>query len=65
MYFLIIAQIILFFVYSYDIFDSIWIMTLHKSFGLVILFVLPLLAVAKFFSIKAPYNPPLPLLQLI
>ncbi|MDE4976068.1 cytochrome b/b6 domain-containing protein, partial [Francisella tularensis subsp. holarctica] len=56
--FLIIAKLILGFGYAYDLFDSRCIMTLHKSFGLVIIFVIPLLAVAKFFSIKPPYNPP-------
>ncbi|EDZ90432.1 cytochrome b [Francisella tularensis] len=63
--FLIIMQLILGFGYAYDLFDSRWIMTLHKSFGLVTFFVVPLLVIAKFFSIKPPYNPPLPLLQLI
>lgn len=63
--FLIIMQLILGFGYAQGCFDSKWIMTLHKSFGLVIFFVIPLLVVARFFSIKPPYNPPLPLLQLI
>lgn len=63
--FLIIMQLILGFGYAQGCFDSKWIMTLHKSFGLVTFFEVPLLVIAKFFSIKPPYNPPLPLLQLI
>ncbi|ALB02177.1 branched-chain alpha-keto acid dehydrogenase subunit E2 [Francisella persica ATCC VR-331] len=63
--FLIIAQLILGFSYTNNFFDSGWIINLHKSFGVVTFFVIPLLVIARIISVRPAYKPPLPLFQLL
>ena len=63
--FLIITQLILGFGYTSNFFDSGWIINLHKSFGVVTFFVIPLLVIARIISVRPAYKPPLPLFQLL
>lgn len=62
---LIIVQLILGFGFAYGILNFSWVIALHKSFGLLTLFVIIMLVIARIFSKKLSYNPPLPLIQHI
>ena len=63
--FLIIAQLILGFGFSYNILNFKWVMVLHKSFGLTTFFIILGLIITRIFSYKPKYDPPLPIIQLI
>ena len=63
--FLIIAQLILGFGYTSNFFDSGWIINLHKSFGVVTFFVIPLLVIARIISVRPTYKPPLLLIAKV
>lgn len=60
---LIMAQLLFGFAYAWDFINYKWVITLHKSFGLVILIVTLLLIVARLFSRKPAYSPSLPFWQ--
>ncbi|WP_150467820.1 cytochrome b [Francisella sp. SYW-9] len=62
---LIIIQLILGFGFVFEILDFSWVIVLHKSLGLLTLFVIIMLVIARIFSKKLSYNPPLPLIQHI
>ena len=57
------VQLLFGFAYAWDLLSDKWVITLHKSFGLVILLVTLLLIVARLFSRKPEYTPPLPFWQ--
>lgn len=63
--FLIIAQLILGFGFAKSFLDFSWVIGLHKSFGLITFFVIPLLVIARVFSPKLKYDPPMPMYQHI
>ena len=56
---LIIAQLLFGFAYAWGFLDYKWVITLHKSSGLVVLTVTLLLIIARLFSRKPAYSPPL------
>ncbi|QIW11011.1 cytochrome b/b6 domain-containing protein [Francisella sp. LA112445] len=60
---LIIIQLILGFAFAFAILDFVWIMVLHKSFGLLTFFIIIMLVVARILSKKLQYDPPLPRIQ--
>jgi cytochrome b561 len=60
---LIIAQLLFGFAYAWDFLGYKWVITLHKSFGLTILIVTLFLIIARLFSRKPTYSPPLPFWQ--
>lgn len=62
---LIIVQLLFGFAFAWDILDYKWVITLHKSFGLVILVVTIFLILVRLFSHKPAYAQPLPFLQNI
>lgn len=61
----IVLQLLVGFGFEWVFFESKQIITLHKSFGLCIFFIIILTIIVKIVSDKPPYSPALPLWQYI
>lgn len=62
---LIILQLSLGFAFAKGALNADWVIGLHKSFGVITVFVILLLVIFRIFSRKPKYDPPLPKSQIL